>query len=116
MNDEDLLLYSEYLENMQEDMQTRFSDLLMMDIPAWVTNLFEVNVADVGASLQEALIELQIDEVLSAKLKDKECNIWRSSSITTKYPSLCDKVQLYVIAFPSSYLVEVGLSRVSNLL
>ena len=38
VNDEDLVLCSEYLENMQQDIQRRFGDLLMMDIPAWVRN------------------------------------------------------------------------------
>ena len=103
VNDEDLVLYSEYLESMQQDMQPRFSDLLMIEIPAWVTIPFEVNVADVDASLQETLIELQSNEVLYAKFKDKDCNIWRANDIATKiYILFCDKAQLYVIAFPSS--------------
>jgi len=116
LHDEDLALYSEYLENMHEDMQTRFSDLLMMDIPTWVTIPFEVNVADIDISLQEPLIELQSDEIMRAKFKDGKYNIWKTNDIATKYPLLWDKAQLYVIAFPSSYLVESGFSRVSHLL
>ncbi|XP_076324409.1 zinc finger BED domain-containing protein 5-like [Tachypleus tridentatus] len=58
LQDEDLALYGEYMENMHEDMQTRFSDLLMMVIPTWVSIPFEVNVADIDISLQEPLIEL----------------------------------------------------------
>ena len=42
--DEDLVLRREYLENMQQNTQTRFSGLLILDIPAWVTIPFEVNV------------------------------------------------------------------------
>ena len=84
MNDEDLVLYSEYLENMHKDMQKRFSDLLMLDIPSWVTILFEANVADVDASLQRTLLELQSDEVLCAKFKDKECNIRKVNDIAMK--------------------------------
>ena len=81
-------------------MQTRFSDLLMMDIPAWVTIPFDVNVADVDASLKETLIELQSNELLCDTFKDKECNIWKGNDVATKYLLLCDTAQLYAIAFP----------------
>ena len=87
-----------------------------LDIPAWVTIPFKVNVAAVNMSLQETLIELQNVQVLCAKFNDKECMIWKANDVTTKYPLFWDKTQLYVIAFPSSYLVEVRFSRVSNLL
>ena len=87
-NDEDLVLYSEYSENVQ----TRFRGLLMKDIPASVAIPFEVNVADADASLQETLIKLQSDEVLCAKFKDEECNIWKANYIATKYPLLWDKL------------------------
>ena len=100
---------------MQQDMQTRFIELLMIDIPAWVTIPFEVNVAKVDASLQETLIELQSNDVFCAKFKDKNCNIWKANDIATKYSLLWHKAQLYVVAFPSSYLVEAEFSPVSNL-
>ncbi|XP_076324388.1 SCAN domain-containing protein 3-like [Tachypleus tridentatus] len=116
LQDEDLALYGEYMENMHEDMQTRFSDLLMMVIPTWVSIPFEVNVADIDISLQEPLIELQGDEIMRAKFKDGKYNVWKTNDVATKYPLLWDKAQLYVIAFPTSYLVESGFSRVSQLL
>ncbi|XP_076324253.1 uncharacterized protein LOC143232565 [Tachypleus tridentatus] len=116
LQDEDLALYGEYMENMHEDMQTRFSDLLMMVIPTWVSIPFEVNVADIDISLQEPLIELQSDEIMRAKFKDGKYNVWKTNDVATKYPLLWDKAQLYVIAFPTSYLVESGFSRVSQLL
>ena len=52
---------------------------------------------------------------LISKFKDGKYNIWKTNDIA-KYPLLRDKAQLYVIAFPSSYLVESGFSRVSHLL
>ncbi|XP_068220211.1 uncharacterized protein [Palaemon carinicauda] len=70
LQDEDLALYGEYMENMHKNMQIRFSDLLMMVIPTWVSIPFEVNVADIDISLQEPLIELQSDEIMRAKFKD----------------------------------------------
>ena len=116
LQDDDLALYGEYMENMQKDMQTRFSDLLMMDIPTWVSIPFEANVADIDISLQESLIELQNDEIMRAKFKDGKYNVWKTNDVATKYPLLWDKAQLYVIAFPTSYLVESGFSHVSQLL
>ena len=66
--------------------------------------------------MQEPLIELQSDEIMRAKFQDGKYNIWKTNDVATKYPLLWDKAQLYVIAFPTSYLVESGFSRVSQLL
>ena len=47
-------------------MQTRFSGLINMDIPTWVSTFFKVKVDNIGILLQEHLIELQNDEMLRA--------------------------------------------------
>ena len=103
LQDEDLALYGEYLENIHEDMQTWFSNLLRMDILIWVLIPFEVNVAEIEISLQEPLIELQSDEIIHAKFKDGKYNIWKTNNVATKYPLLWDKAQFYIIAFPILY-------------
>ena len=77
----------------------RFSDLLGMNIPIWVSIPFKVNVAEIELSLQEPLIELQSDEIMRAKFKDGKYNIWKTNDVATKYPLLWDKAQFYVIAF-----------------
>ena len=116
LQDEDLALYGEYLENIHEDMQTRFSDLLWMDIPLWVSIPFEVNVAEMDIFLQEPLIESQSDEMMHAKFKDGKYNIWKTNDVATKYPLLWHKAQFHIIVFPTSYLVEAGFSRVSQMI
>ena len=116
LQDEDLVLYGEYLKNIHEDMQTQFSDLLRMDIPIWVSIPIEVNVAEIELSLQEPLIELQSDEIMCAISKDDKYNIWKKTVVATKYPLLWDKAQFYAIDFPTFYLVEAGFSRVSQML
>ena len=50
------------------------------------------------------------------KIKDKKYNKWKTNDIATKYPLLWDNVQLYLIAFQSTYLVKAGFSRASQLL
>ncbi|KAK2724169.1 SCAN domain-containing protein 3-like [Artemia franciscana] len=87
-----------------------------MDIPIWVSIPFEVNVAEIEISFQEPLIELQSDEIMRAKFKDGKYNIWKTNHVATKYPLLWNKAQFYVIAFPTSYLVEAGFNRVSQIL
>ena len=94
----------------------RFSDLLGMDIPIWVSIPFKVNVAEIELSLQEPLIKLQSDEIMRAKFKDGKYNIWKTNDVATMYPFLWDKAQFYVIAFPTSYLVEAGFSHFSQIL
>ena len=97
-------------------MQTRFIDLLGIDIPVWVTIPFEVNVAEIDISLQEPLIELQSNKIIRAKFKDGKYNIWKTNDVATKYSLLWDKAQFYVIAFPTSYFVKAGFSCVSQML
>ena len=94
----------------------RFSDLLGIDIPIWVSIPFKLNVAEIQLSLQEPLIELQSDKIMRAKFKGGKYNIWKTNDVATKYPLLWDKAQLYVIAFPTPFLVEAGFSRVSQIL
>ena len=116
VHDDDLVLYGHHLQNLHEHMQTRFNDLLTLNIPTWVISPFTVNAADVDVSLQETIIEMQSDEVLLAKFKNRNHDIWKINDTAEKYPLLWQKAQLYVIAFPSSYLVESGFSHVSHLL
>ena len=42
--------------------------------------------------------------------------LWNDAYILTKYPLLWQRVKLLIIAFPTSYLVEMGFSKVNNLL
>ena len=106
LHDEDHAIYGEYLENIHEDMKTWFSDLLMMDIPTWLSIHFEANIADIDIYLQESLIELQSDEIMRARFKDGKHSIWKANDIATKCPLLRDKAQLYVIVFPSFILLK----------
>ncbi|KAK2722086.1 hypothetical protein QYM36_002588 [Artemia franciscana] len=81
---EDFALYGEYLENIHEDMQTRVGDLLRMDMLIWVSIPFEFDVSETEISLQEPLNKIQSDEIMHAKFKDKNYNIWKTNDVATK--------------------------------
>ena len=53
---------------------------------------------------------------MHAKFKDEKYNIWKTNDVATKYPLLWDKAQFYVIAFPTSCLVQAAFSRISQIL
>ena len=76
-------LYGEHLKNVHENMEVRFSDLLMMAIPAWVTNPFEINAVDVDITLQET-VELQSDGIFQAKFNDGQHNVWKTNDTAKK--------------------------------
>ena len=52
----------------------------------------------------------------ACKFKDERYNIWKTNDVVAKYPLLWDKVQFYIIAFSTSYLVEAAFSCVSQML
>ena len=104
------------MKNMHKDMQTRFSNLINLDIPTRVSFSFELNVCRIDISLKEPLIELQSNKILRAKFNNGKYTIWIANDVATKYLLLWNEAQLYVIGFPSSYLVKSGFSSVSDLL
>ncbi|KRX37782.1 SCAN domain-containing protein 3 [Trichinella murrelli] len=90
------------------DMQERFQDILKMKILNWVIDLFS-NSNEIEMELKEELIDLQTNEELKPKFKDG-------------YHSFCLQKQKYLtsipflLAFPSSHLVERGFSVVTDFL
>ena len=76
---------------------------------------FEVNAADVEVDIQEEIIDLQSDGRAKSLFKNAKHDVWKSSEFVSKYPLLWEKAKIYHIAFPSSYLVECGFSRINQL-
>ncbi|XP_074107696.1 SCAN domain-containing protein 3-like [Cotesia typhae] len=76
-----------------------------MDIPPWIINPFdETEVANVV--LQEELLELSTNEELKIKFRKGYPTFWLQAEIPEKYPGLWEIARKFLIAFPSSYLVE----------
>ncbi|GBP03175.1 SCAN domain-containing protein 3 [Eumeta japonica] len=103
--DEDIHTYSQHLSALHDDYKTRFEDMLAMDIPPWIINPFdETEVANVV--LQEELLELSTNEELKVKFRKGYQTFWLQAEIPEKYPGLWEIARKFLIAFPSSYLVE----------
>ncbi|PNF28487.1 hypothetical protein B7P43_G15221 [Cryptotermes secundus] len=90
---------------MYNDLKFLFSDLLEKTIPDWVVHPSEENVVDVDIELQEYLIKLQSDIIDQARLKNDK-HLWINSEIANNFPQLCEKVELFFIRIPISYLAE----------
>lgn len=98
-------------------MTDRFQDLFSLQVPDWIVNPFtDIVNEDIGLILQEQLIELQNDCELKPKFKNSYQDFWLQKKISECYPDLWNNVQLFFIAFPTSYLAERGFSAVANLL
>lgn len=116
IQDDDLEIYINHLKQLREDMRVRFIDIINLNIPDWVIDPFSVNAADINIELQECLVDLQSDMNAQVRFKLNKDNFWISNEIASTFPQLWEKARLYFIAFPTSYLVESGFSRVMHLL
>ena len=90
VTDEHLLVYVEHLKAVIEDMKVRFKDLLDLEVFPWLVEPFATNINDCDSTMQEMLIDLQSDE---------EAQLW-------------EKVELFILAFPTTYIAEQGFSEV----
>ena len=115
LKDENVRIYCSHLGCMTEEMTTRFKDLSNLVISDWIINPFLADSQQAQQTLQTDLIDLQNDceaEVLFRK-KDFE-SFWIAQRST--YPRLWEFLKVFILAFPTTYLVEKGFSAVVNLL
>ncbi|KRZ16569.1 SCAN domain-containing protein 3 [Trichinella zimbabwensis] len=115
VHDDDIQIYCDHLDVLQKDMQERFQDILKMKIPNWVIDPFS-NTDEIEMELEEELIELQTNEELKPKFKNGYHFFWLQKQISDLYPGLWRMVRKFLLAFPSSYLVERGFSVVTDFL
>ncbi|CAH1106314.1 unnamed protein product [Psylliodes chrysocephalus] len=66
--------------------------------------------------MQEELITISKDEKLKQKFNQGYQKFWLQRNFETQYPVLWNIAEKYLIAFPSSYLVEKGFSGATNIL
>ena len=115
VQDDDVSVYIQYLNVLHADFQTRFGDVLTLDIPPWVINPYE-EIEETDVMLQEELIRIRCDEKLKVQFRKGYQQFWLQKEIPDAYPTVWAIARKLLISFPSSYLVERGFSAVANLL
>ena len=85
-------------------------------MPDWVIDPQHESSMEGAGVVEEKLISLQNDIELKPKLSNSYQDFWLQKAVRERYPAVWNKVKLYFIAFPTSYLVEKGFSAVSQLL
>ena len=108
-----------HLENIIEDFKVRFEDLEKIIVPEWIVMPFDVEIGNAGIALhlQEEFIEMTEDLEASALFRRKGLReFWINENNVAKYPQLCAVVQPFLLAFPSSYMVEAGFSHANAVL
>lgn len=119
ISDGDLEMYMTHLENLIKDFKVRFEDLEKMIVPEWILTPFDVEIgnADIALHLQEEFIEMNEDLEASALFRRKTLReFWINENNVAKYPQLCAVVEPFLLAFPSSYMVEAGFSHANAVL
>ena len=109
------LKYCFHLHNLVEDMHIRFADLVNINAPRWVIQLFSADSTGLNVELQDQFIDFQNDGESKMNFKEDRYDIfWCKAS--GKYQLIWNDVRAWVLSFPTSYLVEKGFSVVTLLL
>ncbi|KAH1028848.1 hypothetical protein HUJ05_002172 [Dendroctonus ponderosae] len=69
-NNDDLLVYSQHLENLHSGFIERFQNILKLEIPDWVLDPFSNVNIEISPQLGEELIELTTNEEIKIKYKN----------------------------------------------
>ncbi|KAL4148924.1 hypothetical protein QTP88_003062 [Uroleucon formosanum] len=111
----DLEIYCAHLESLKDDMSTRFKDINDLIIPEWVLNPFLADIQNLQPSIQEELLEVNHNEEAKIDFKHNGYELfWLKQK--SMYPQLWKEVELLIMTFSSTYLVEKGFSAVQQLL
>ena len=107
LKDENVRIYCSHLAQMKEDMSTYFKDLSNFVIPDWVINPFLSNSQQAQQALQIELIDLQNDCEVEVLFRKKDFESFRIAQRST-YPRLWEFLQVFMLAFPTTYLIKKG--------
>ena len=86
-----------------------------MEVRDWIIDLFRDIISENGI-LEEELITLKSDLELKSKFKVSYQSFRLQNEIKERYLHVWDRVKLFLIVFPSSYLAERAFSAVMTLL
>ncbi|KAL4089195.1 hypothetical protein QTP88_024256 [Uroleucon formosanum] len=106
-------------KNLQGDkinfIKSKFKDINDLIIPEWVLNPFLADIQNLQPSIQEELLEVNHNEEAKIDFKHNGYELfWLKQK--SMYPQLWKEVELLIMTFSSTYLVEKGFSAVQQLL
>ncbi|GFY21935.1 uncharacterized protein TNCV_3295791 [Trichonephila clavipes] len=113
--EDDFLTYIQHLNAFCSDFEVRYKDILTMVVPQWIINPYG-DIEETDVVLQEELIGMSTNEELKVEFKNGYQKFWLQKNIPLTYSTLYNITRKFLIAFPSSYLVERGFSAVADLL
>lgn len=116
LEDDQIFTFTDHLDKLKCDMESRFEDIANLKIPDWVFDPFSFDAVDtLEHILQTEFLDLKYD--CEAKMIFKQHGYelaW--VKLMESYPKLWEMVESLLISFPSTYLVEKGFSSVVQLL
>ncbi|KAF2360367.1 hypothetical protein FHG87_008875 [Trinorchestia longiramus] len=117
VHDDDILIYSNHLNSLHEDLNRRYQDLVYMEVPDWLLNPFtDAWKSDNNSAIQEELLAVKNDFELKPLFKKSYHEFWLQREFPEKHPKFWEVVKLYFLAFSSSYMAERGFNAVTQLL
>jgi hypothetical protein len=103
------------MQTLLTDFKERFSDLKEINFPAWLTQPMLVDISNENL-YQEELSEMQNDDSITNLFNIKGIMAWMCEETNTKYPNITLHARNLLLPFPSSYLVQCGFRKISDLL
>ncbi|XP_042904501.1 protein FAM200C-like [Parasteatoda tepidariorum] len=104
-----ILIFTDQLDQLKTDMESRFKDLMKLEIPDWIFDPFCFEVVDkLTSSLQTEFLDLKYAKVVFKKYGYELAWV----KLMDTYPQLWKQTDPLLISLPSIYLVERGFSSV----
>ena len=119
ISDDDIEIFTNHLGNLQYDFRVRFKDLENMTIPEWIITPFDVKFENLSVEpeCEYELVELSVDIAAKAVFESRSLSdFWYNVNTREKYPKLGAAAEPFLLAFPSSYMVEAGFSHINAIL
>ncbi|KAI0984844.1 hypothetical protein GJ496_001560 [Pomphorhynchus laevis] len=86
-----------------------------MKIPDWVMNPFDCIQHKQTIKVQNEMVNLQHDVSMRNKFPKLSRRAWFCHNIMEHYPILRSKLYMYMLPFPTTYLVEAEFSKLLSL-
>ena len=101
-----------HLEGLHAEFERRFEYLLKMDYPLWFVDLKNYEPGDESTELAKTLLDLKENVKLRGRV-NKE-GLFANILIKDLHPNVFRQVEVSIIAFPTTWMVEYAFSAVRD--